>query len=214
VLYSFKADSYGDGAYPEAGLTEVGGKLYGTTGGGGSGAGTVFEIALTGKERVLYRFASYGGDGRSPDSALVARGGTLYGTTLSGGTNNFGTVFSVTRDGKERVLHRFHGVPDGLTPFGGLVDVGGTLYGTTWQGGMKSRESDAGVGTIFSIAPSGKERVVYAFAGPPDGALVHAGLIEVNGALYGAASSGGAYPEKDCPAGYADGCGAIFKLTL
>ncbi len=214
VLYSFKGGSYGDGAYPDAGLTEVGGKLYGTTGGGGSGAGTVFEITLTGKERVLYRFALYGGDGKGPNSPLVARGGTFYGTTLSGGTNDFGTVFSVTRNGRERVLHRFRGVPDGLSPFGGLVDVGGIFYGTTWQGGMKSGESDAGVGTIFSIEPSGKERVVYAFAGAPDAALVPAGLIEVNGALYGVASSGGAYPEKDCPAGYADGCGAVFKLTL
>lgn len=214
VLYSFKGGSYGDGASPDAGLTEVGGKLYGTTDGGGSGAGTVFEITLTGKERVVYRFASYGGDGKSPVAPLVASGNTLYGTTISGGTNGFGTVFSVTTDGRERVLHRFRGAPDGLSPFGGLVDVGGTLYGTTWQGGMPIVGSAAGVGTIFSIEPSGKERVVYAFAGPPDAALVPAGLVEVNGALYGASSSGGAYPEKKCPAGYADGCGAIFKLAL
>jgi uncharacterized repeat protein (TIGR03803 family) len=216
VLYSFKGASYGDGRSPRAGLTVVGGDLYGTTFYDGSGAGTVFKLTLSGKERVIYRFSPYRRDARAPGSTLINLNGRLYGTSWFGGSSyGGGTVFSVTTSGEEKVLHDFKGSPDGATPFGGLVNVNGTLYGTTWVGGLSYGEGNEGVGTVFSIDRSGKERVIYRFGAPPDAALPGAGLIDVNGTLYGAAASGGSYPGSNCPgAGYAYGCGAVFALPL
>jgi uncharacterized repeat protein (TIGR03803 family) len=216
VLYSFKGGSYGDGSSPQAGLTELGGVLYGTTFRGGSGAGTVFKLTLSGNERVIYRFAPYRHDAQGPGSTLVYLNGRLYGTTWFGGSNyGSGTVFSVTTSGKEKVLHSFKGSPDGAFPFGGLVNVNGTLYGTTWEGGISYGETNSGVGTVFSIDPSGKERMIYRFGSPPDAALPGAGLIDVNGTLFGTAASGGTYSSTNCPgAGYAYGCGAVFALPL
>ena len=215
VLYSFKGPDYGDGASPRAGLTDVGGDLYGTTFYGGSGAGTVFKLTLSGKERVIYRFSPYRRDAISPGSTLVKLNGRLYGTSWFGGAYQGGAVFSVTTSGEEKVLHFFKGSPDGATPFGGLVNVNGTLYGTTWVGGLSYGESNEGVGTIFSIDPAGKERVIYRFGGPPDAALPGAGLVDVDGTLYGVAASGGTYSHTNCPgAGYGYGCGAVFALPL
>jgi len=111
VLYSFKGGS--DGAYPQAGLIDVGGTLYGTTTYGGSGScslfgylgcGTVFKITTTGVETALYSFKG-GSDGAYPNAGLINVGGTLYGTTTYGGGGGScnlydilgcGTVFKVT----------------------------------------------------------------------------------------------------------------------
>jgi uncharacterized repeat protein (TIGR03803 family) len=79
--------------------------------------------------------------------------GTLYGTTSSGGDTsdrcgypNCGTVFSITLNGKERVLHSFS-KPDGAQPQAGLIDVDGALNGTTYEGGTY------GYGTVFALKP-------------------------------------------------------------
>lgn len=49
---------------------------------------------------------------------------------------------------------------------------------------------------------TGKERVLYSFQGKPDGGAPTAGLIDVNGTLYGTTDYAGAY-----------GDGAVFALT-
>jgi uncharacterized repeat protein (TIGR03803 family) len=211
VLYSFKGASYGDGQMPLAGLIAVGGELYGTTYGGGSGDGTVFAITPSGKERVIYRFAPYRNDGQDPEAALLYVNGTLYGTTIFGGDASEGTVFSITTAGKEKVLHSFKGPPDGGGPIAGLIDVNGTLYGTTWEGGLSYGEGKEGIGAVFSITPGGKERVLHRFHPAPDASLPGGGVIELNGSLVGAAASGGVH--EDCPESYGYGCGAIFALT-
>ena len=90
VIYSFK--DYADGAVPLAGLINVGGTLYGTTGYGGNGGGTVFSVTPKGSESVLVPF-DYP---LSPDAGLINVGGTLYGTTTAGGSAGNGTVFAVT----------------------------------------------------------------------------------------------------------------------
>ena len=213
VLYSFGGYLGRDGKYPEAGLINVGGVLYGTTASGAQG-GTVFSVTLSGKEKVLYRFGSHIDDGSGPHG-LVDLNGTLYGTTFRGGKYNNGTVFSVTTSGKEKVLHSFTGVPDGLYPRASLVNIGGTLYGTTWVGGSSSYGEGIGVGTVFSIQPSGRKRVLYTFGGPPDASFPAASLVDVNGTLFGTTvGGGGAY--TNCPDydydGY--GCGTVFSLML
>ena len=143
-----------NGKYPQAGLIlDTKGNLYGTTyGGGAHGNGTVFELSPSGTETVLHSFCSRSGcsDGAHPRSALVMdTAGNLYGTTYFGGTNNLGTVFKLSPNGTESVLHSFGAnSSDGTHPYAGLVmDTAGNLYGTTYSGGAN------GYGTVFKVTP-------------------------------------------------------------
>jgi uncharacterized repeat protein (TIGR03803 family) len=72
VLHSFGSDT--DGSYPDAGLLDVKGTLYGTTPSGGAiGSGTLFSVdAGTGAEKVVYSFGRRGGeDGYDPQRAWL-----------------------------------------------------------------------------------------------------------------------------------------------
>ncbi len=195
VLHSFGGP--GDGNGPLAGLIKVKGKLYGTTmEGGANGDGTVFSITPSGKETVLYSFKGGSGDGEFPLAGLINVAGKFYGTTVYGDKNDDGTVFSITPSGTETVLHRFK-LGDGQRPYAGLINVNGTLYGTTHLGGAN------GDGTVFSFTPSRRETVIYSFkGGSGDGEYPYAGLINVNGTLYGTTIEGGA-----------NGVGTVFSTT-
>jgi uncharacterized repeat protein (TIGR03803 family) len=204
MLYSFRGTS--DGAYPYAGLLNVGGTLYGTTGGGGvSGMGTVFRVTTTGREKILHRFAG-GSDGTSPTASLIEFNGKLYGTTQGGGPSGVGTVFNITTTGKENVLYSFsYNSGDGWSPASSLINVHGTFYGTTVEGGASA------VGTIFSVTAAGKEEVRYSFsASPLDGGNPYASLIDVKGRLYGTTLYGGGY---SCGRHRGRSCGTVFALT-
>lgn len=189
VVHSFGSGS--DGSFPDAGLINLGGSLYGTTANGGTkNIGTVFRITKSGKETVLYSFGTSASDGNSPRASLINVGGALYGTTEDGGAYEYyGTVFSITRSGKEQVLHSFGSGSDGAYPAASLIDVGGTLYGTTLEGGTNK------YGTVFSITKSGTETVLHSFAGGSDGAYPSASLIDVGGTLYGATENGGTHDD-------------------
>jgi uncharacterized repeat protein (TIGR03803 family) len=206
ILHRFR--HYSDGAYPNAGLTNVNGTLFGTTWLGGSGCGgsgscgTVYSVTTTGKEKVLYSFAG-GSDGANPLASLKEVKGVLYGTTENGGgsgcfSRGCGTVFSITTTGTEKVLHRFGVGSDGANPVAGLIDVKGTLYGTTENGG--STRCGNGCGTMYSISTSGTEKVLHAF--DKETAFPAASLIDVNGTLYGTTASG---VNRDA--------GTVFKAT-
>ena len=149
VLHNF---SWLDGANPLAGvIQDAAGNLYGTTQVGGAfGYGTVFKINTSGQETVLYSF-TLDADGASPTGGLVlGKDGNLYGTTQSGGTSERGTVFKVSMDGQETVLHSFDG-NDGAYPSGDLIeDAAGNLYGTTTAGGTGCAE---GCGVVFKLTP-------------------------------------------------------------
>ncbi len=154
VLHYFQSGS-GDGASPQATLTNVGGVLYGTTtyGGAGScysGCGAVFSIdPATGTETVIYAFQGNGADGAYPEAALIDVDGVLYGATAGGGAYGGGTVFSIDPGtGAETALHSFPiDATDGNTPVASLLDENGVLYGTTLWGGAN------GDGTVFAITP-------------------------------------------------------------
>ncbi len=159
VLYAFNGGK--DGITPAAGLTEVGGVLYGTTLYGGTpGLGTVFSFNLsTSGETVLHAFKG-NKDGATPGSTLIDVSGTLYGVTVYGGSgqacsSGCGTLFSVNETtGDEKVLHDFKGGKDGSIPAASLINVGGTLYGTTQGGGKASKTCNfLGCGTVFSYTP-------------------------------------------------------------
>jgi uncharacterized repeat protein (TIGR03803 family) len=192
VLYGFNGGKARDGQFPQAGLINVKGTLYGTTyEGGPKEYGTVFAVTPSGTEKVIHRFAPSSGDGANPAAVLIDVKGKLYGTTFDGGAYNYGTVFAITPSGKETVLHSFGSYSgDGEEPeYAGLIHVQGALYGTTARGGG----TNAG-GTVFKITPSGKEAVRYNFPhGSGSAYQPEAGLIDVNGKLYGTTYYGGAY---------------------
>jgi uncharacterized repeat protein (TIGR03803 family) len=156
VLHSFSSGS--DGYYPyDYGslLQDLQGDLYGTTCCGGAyGYGTVFRIAANGTETVLYNFTGHP-DGAWPDAGLIRDAkGDLYGTTYGGGTtgcydhDGCGTVFMLSKTGKETVLYTFTGGDDGANPYGDLLrDARGDLYGTALDGGT------SGYGTVFKLTP-------------------------------------------------------------
>ena len=215
VLYSFGA-GHSDGVFPwTSGVINVKGALYGTTQSGGrgtgcpagsyGGCGTVYKVTTSGRETVLHSFNG-GTDGANPYASLIAVNGTLYGTTNAGGSScggsfGCGTVFDITRSGKETVLYRFMGGKDGAFP-NGLINVNGTLYGTTYSGGGRGCEYHQGCGTIFEISTSGMETVLYGFKGGTDGASPLAALTDVSGTLYGTTLQGGT-----------SGVGTVFEFA-
>jgi len=94
VIHSFGGGN--DGRGPDAGLTNVGGVLYGTTYAGGAyNRGTIFRITTAGTKSTIYRFGGIN-DAAQPRASLTDVNGVLYGTTDSGGATDAGTVFSVT----------------------------------------------------------------------------------------------------------------------
>jgi uncharacterized repeat protein (TIGR03803 family) len=201
VLYSFRGGE--DGANPSAALLAVKRYLYGTTEYGGetkySNDGTVFRITPSGSEKVLYRFqgtygtAKYHYDGANPVASLIDLKGKLYGTTYNGGAGNYGTVFSISKSGNEKVLHSFAVYSDGINPAAPLLYERGSFYGTTMFGPGESGR-DTGYGTIFSMSASGVEKVLFSFYPAPygsDGTVPLAALIGVHGKLYGITSRSG-----------------------
>lgn len=222
LLYSFcSQENCTDGAGPTA-LIDTNGTLYGATIAGGSfdcqdsgqGCGTVFSLdPNTGMETVLHSFGN-GADGANPFAGVIDVNNSIYGTTHAGGIVGCyaklgcGTVFSLDLStDTETVLYSFcsqENCTDGANPYSGLIDVDGVLYGTTGTGGVAGC-GGYGCGTVFSLDPgTGTETVLYAFCSRTnctDGAEPLAGLIAVDGKLYGTTAGGGTY-----------GYGTVFVL--
>jgi uncharacterized repeat protein (TIGR03803 family) len=172
ILHNFAGGA--DGANPVGRLIiDPSNNVYGTTQFGGStacpqGCGIVYEITAAGKEIVGHRFS--GPDGKFPLAGLLLSGSVAYGTTSQGGASGFGTVYKIDTTGKLTTLYSFKGGTDGAGPAGTLVqDHTGNLYGATYSGGGSAKCS-GGCGTLFKIATTGKETVLYTFTGAADGA--------------------------------------------
>jgi uncharacterized repeat protein (TIGR03803 family) len=180
------------------------------------------SVSATSSYQVLYAFCSSPNcaDGSAPRAGVVRDSeGNLYGTTSSGGTNfDYGTVFEVTPDGKEHVLHSFcTGCADGTGPVSDLVlDTAGNLFGTARTGGAKDS------GTVFELTPNAKHtkwkfKILYTFcqlyrcadgAGPGSG-LTYWGaesgaLYDGSSPLYGVTGNGGT----------GDNGGTIYEIDL
>ena len=180
VLYTFHGPN---GFFPAAQLTrDAGGNLYGTTEAGGSGSckpvgcGTAFKLDKNGKQVWLHSFN--GKSGMQPMAGFLrGTAGNLYGTTVYGGDAKCnppygcGTVFKLSKTGKETELYKFTGQPDGAFPEALLIqDAAKNLYGTTIWGG------DQNYGTVFRLDASGAETVLHIF-GWSDGAEPFPGVI-------------------------------------
>ncbi len=157
---------------------------------------------------VVYSFKGRS-DGANPVGGVIESQGSLYGTTYAAGGPGCngagcGTVFAVGLTGGEKTLYRFKGNLDGANPTSSLLSVDKILFGTTQSGGGSA--CGTGCGTVFSISPSGSERILYSFAGGTDGANPEAGLLNVRGELYGTTEYGG-------NAACQGGCGTVFKVA-
>lgn len=112
--------------------------------------------------------------------------GVLYGTTIDGGRYGGGTVFSISLNGRERIVHSFGASGDGAEPYSGLVVIKGVLYGTTRVGGPY------GNGTLYTLSSSGAETIVHGFK-YDDGSEPEGPPIAFGGAVYGTTVYGGAH---------------------
>lgn len=210
VLYTFSGGA--DGAYPQGGLTfDQAGNLYGATGRGGNGTGTIFKLTPGSNgswtQEVLYSFQG-GTDGAYPLGNLVFNpAGNLYGVTSYGGTNidARGTVFQLTPSSTgqwiETQLWSFTGGADGWLPEAGVaithtgkVYAAASTFGTFQHGAViELTPNQSGGWTEASVTD-------FPFA---DGGLPNVSLVaDAFGNFFGVTSVGGTY-----------GCGTIFELT-
>ena len=192
--------SAADGSSPSGVIQGRDGNFYGATSNGGYfNQGTVFRVTPDGVETVLYSFAGGNADGANPTGNLVqGSDGNFYGATGSGGAgkcpgpepvgyngppSTCGTLFKLTPNGAETVLHIFSGGADGGEPTGSLVQGSdGDFYGTTSYGS----------GTVFAITPQGEETALYSFPNyTNDGSKPSSLIVGSDGNFYGTTFIGG-----------------------
>ncbi len=170
----------------------------------------------SGSYRVLHLFGDLGGghhhgyNGVNPYGNLMDVNGTLYGTTQFGGggcEGGCGTVYSMSTTGAYTVLSRLvKGSGGGANPIAGLIDMNGTFYGTTFDNG--SGTGGAG-GSVYSVSSTGVVKTLHDFGGGTDGANPWAGLVALNGTLYGTTTDGGGTSRCDFPYG----CGTVYSIN-
>jgi len=211
IIYSFGGGP--DGEYLDTDVAvDAAGNLYGTSVLGGTfGGGTVWQLSQVNGNwvhTVLYNFTG-GADGGEPYKGVTLDSdGNLYGTAVTGGSGSCeggcGVTYKLTKNGSswtQTVLHAFTGGDDGSGPGSRVtLDKQGNVYGMTPTGGA------FGLGTIYTLRPKANGtwalQVLHAFTGGPDGSSGSAGkMVFHQGALFGAATTGGAH-----------GFGTIFRL--
>ena len=189
ILHNF-AGGTTDGAYPyyTGLLRDAKGNLYGVTFIGGiTNNGVLYKLSKSGILTLLHSFAGGTSDGCFPyGTPAMDKRGNLVGTTQQCGASNFGTVYKVSKSGKETVRYNFAGATsDGAYPLAGVIwDKQGNLYGDTELGGASN------LGTVYELT-KGTITLLHSFSGS-DGSHSIGGLIrDAKGTLYGTASQGG-----------------------
>jgi uncharacterized repeat protein (TIGR03803 family) len=142
---------------------------------------------------VLHNFAGSPNDGSYPYNPVsFDKAGDLFGATNLGGSANAGTIFEITPDGTETVLHSFDGASGGSDPNAGVtVDPSnGDLFGSTTFGGNGSCRN--GCGVLYELASDGTYTVLHTFNVGKDGSWpVGSPVRDQQGNLYGVAGGGG-----------------------
>ena len=160
ILHTFSGAN-GDGAEPYASLIEASdGTFFGDTySGGANDEGCVYSLSTNGVVKTVYSFGATSDDGAHPVAApIFGPDGNLYGLTRYGGAygsqaGGYGTVYKLTRSGKETILHSFAGGSDGANPLDGLTfGTDGQLYGVSLGNGGTGQ-----YGTIFSLRTNGND---------------------------------------------------------
>jgi len=208
-LHNFTASpSNLDGANPETGVALSGGRLFGTTTGGGAGGqGTIFTLDTDGSGFTnFYSFAPFstGEERVNPETILLVSGSALYGTTMLGGDWGYGVLFRVNFDGTGFTnLYSFETF-DESGPHGSLVLSGGVLYGITLYTVFKVNLDGTGFTNLYRFTPlvlgiNGYGNLV---ATNTDGYHPTSGLVLLGNTLYGTTQDGGAA-----------GGGTVFKVN-
>lgn len=196
ILFNAFEKNGTNGGYPFGVVRDSAGNLYGTTLQGGTYySGVAFKLDTSNQFTIVNDFCS-GGPPDCPDGSeplsLIASGGNYYGVTEYGGTLGFGTVFEMTPQGVETVLHTFQG-SDGQLPNGSLrQDTKGNLYGVTLNGGTNNG------GTLFKQPKAGGPvTTLYNFGSLPncaDGCFPGGPVaIDKSGNIYGIAHASVGY---------------------
>ena len=123
--------------------------------------GTVYAIDSTGQLTTFHSFTGKQNGAKNPHGKLLQDAeGNFYGTSTRGGGTARGTVFKLTPEGVETILHVFNQT-DGQNPTAGLtIGADGAFYGVTPTGGLQF-----GKGTIFRITADGQFTMLHAFTG-------------------------------------------------
>jgi len=190
ILHTFTGAT-NDGKYPTytSLLMDSAGTLYGVTEEGGSAnGGILYTFIKTGTLTILHSFMGGTTDGCNVlGTPFIDKNGNFYGTTSSCGASGLGTVWKVSANGDESVLHSFAGgTTDGEYPLAGvIVDANGNVYGNTETGGASN------LGTVYKISPGGTFTLVHSFAGT-DGKYPYGSFVRnAKGTLFGTALNGG-----------------------
>ena len=208
IIHKFSGQ--GDGSDPTGVVADAAGNVYGSSSGGDTGFGLVYQLASKGQGWVfntLYNFAG-GSGGSSPGTPIVGPQGTLYGTANGGiqncGQNNTdycGLIYNLrpaptpcatsSCPWTESVVYQPTGNNDADDPGNLVFDEAGNLYGTSLSGGAY------GQGAVFELTPSNggwTETILYNFTGGSDGASPGSLTLGGDGNLYGTGGGGNAYP--------------------
>jgi uncharacterized repeat protein (TIGR03803 family) len=147
----------------------------------------------------LHDFAGMPNDGQDSTAEVTFDSiGNMFGVTEAGGTNGYGTIFEVSAEGQEGLLHSFGGTGDGDFPDGAVtIESNGDMIGTTNYGGASNN------GTIWKLAGDGTYSLLHSFTAD-EGNFIRGPLVQdKKGNFYGTALFGGT-----------PGYGTVFKYTL
>jgi uncharacterized repeat protein (TIGR03803 family) len=189
LLHGF-AGAPSDGAHPAYGhLTiDASGNLYGVTdNGGGMNLGALYGFSKDGKPGLLHSFTG-GADGCLPYGSVAQdKDGNLYGTTFGFDCNSQGTVWKVSKNGKESVLHSFAGgSSDGCNPYAGVaLDAKNNLYGVTQECGAN------GDGAVYKLSAEGSLTLLHSFDGSDGANPIGEVLRTASGTLFGTTQNDG-----------------------
>ncbi len=184
------------------GVTEVNGKLYGTTTQKGAyNWGGIYEFDIQTEEYTsVFDFDSVNGRNAQYTHLLLANDGMLYGMTTNGGINDDGIIFKI--DPNTKVFTKvfdFDDVVTGKSPHGSLIQASnGDLYGIAFFGGANSH------GTIFKFnITTNNFTKLYDFIETSSGRGPQGRLLEISGKLYGTTRNGGI-----------EGLGTLFEFDM
>ena len=209
-VFSFDTDGSGFaflgdlGGYGDATLMRANdGRLYGTTSWGGSTGqerSSGSSTDGTGFSNLKSNFSTgpdVSEEGGYPTRRVIqATDGTLYGLT-SAGAAGAGAAYKVGPEGDGFTVIREFDPSEAYPPWDLIQGMDGSLYGTGKEGGVSYG------GTVFTLNTDGTGFALLKQFDWSSGSGLSSGLLQgQDGALYGAAASGGSF-----------GGGTVFKLS-
>jgi uncharacterized repeat protein (TIGR03803 family) len=163
------------------------GNLYGTTPYGGTyNRGTVYQLTLKGKLKIVHSFNPTTEGGIPNGPVMQAADGKLYGTTTGGGTFGQGIIYQMSTGGATKVLHNFQTIEASNSTAGLVQGSDKYLYGVAASGGGN------GQGSLFKISTSGTGfQVLHNFQTLDGDTPFATPTLHTNGKIYGVTNHGG-----------------------